>query len=109
MWGVSTREHGIKKSTMLLAIGILYRLGIREVRLIGCDWRATQDAPYGHDHKETDETSVQTSNDHFGYLEEWFTGLLPVMERLGFRIINCTDGGYLEIFERADWMDYLVK
>lgn len=113
LWGAPamTREckATIKKSVMLMALGVLYRMGFSEVRLLGCDWEQTHGNPYGHDHKEIDETVIRKSNEHFGFMEQWYRQLRPMFERRGFYVLNCTDGGYLEAFDRADWRDYASR
>ena len=126
LWGGPVAHHGgvsCKKSIMLAAFGVLYRLGFREVRLIGCDWRTSVESAYGHSHKRdfVDEFSVKESRAHFRFLEQWFAELLPMFRErqidasgdgppvIGpprFNVLNCTDGGELETFERRDWREF---
>lgn len=95
----------LKKSVMLMALGVLWRIGFSQVRLLGCDWTTARDA-YGHDHKEIDETVIRKSEEHFHFMNQWFRQLLPMFERRGFEVLNCTDGGNLEVFERRDWREF---
>ena len=109
VWGAPARHNGgiaVKKSAMLMSFGVLYRLGFREVRLIGCDWASHQAEPYGHDHKQTDENDIRKANQQFRFLEQWFFQLIPLFKHEGLSVLNCTDGGQLDLFERRDWRDF---
>lgn len=111
-WGAPaiTRDNKVtvKKSVMLMALGVLYRMGFAQVRLIGCDWQATEENAYGHSHKEIDAAVVRKGNEQFRFMEQWFRQLRPMFEARHFEVLNCTDGGCLEVFERGDWRDYVT-
>ncbi|HSG72628.1 MAG TPA: hypothetical protein VLA12_19605 [Planctomycetaceae bacterium] len=112
VWSAPARWHGgvtVKKSVMLAAIGALYRLGFREIVLIGCDWSQSLENPYGHDLKQMDEELVRFSNRQFRIMDQWFCQLEPLFRHHCLKIINATDGGGLEIFERADWREISRK
>lgn len=111
-WGAAAYHNGgivHRKSIMLAAFGVLYRLGFREVALLGCDWRQTLDDPYAHNHKNMTENEVRLSNLQFSFMEQWFSQLLPLFRHVGFKVLNCTDGGGLNLFERADWREISRK
>lgn len=111
-WGAAAYHNGgtvHRKSIMLAAFGVLYRLGFREVALLGCDWSQNIGDPYAHNHKNMTENEVRLSNLQFDFMEQWFAQLLPLFRHLEFKILNCTDGGGLNLFERADWREISRK
>lgn len=115
-----------KPSVMLAAMGCLYRLGFREVKLIGCDWKMAATDAYGCSHTmtcedcdddswphcgtcegsrsvEATESHVRLCGERFDILSQWWQRLAQGMLERGFKVWNCTEGGSLEDFERADW------
>lgn len=111
-WGAVGTLDGkriLRNSIMLAAFGVLCRLGFREVRLLGCDWQQSQESLYGHDHRSYEENGIRYSNEQFQIMEQWFSQLRPQFERSGFHVVNCTDGGSLEVFERRDWRNFLLQ
>lgn len=95
-----------RKSIMLAALGILYRLGFREVRLLGCDWRYSSVGQYGHDHRHHGDGGEAECNEQLELLSRWFSQLEPHFRQIGYRVLNCTPGGELNVFERADWREF---
>lgn len=105
LWGAPYKMNDgtttIKKSAMLMAFGVLWRLGFSEVRLLGCDWQTSLANPYGHKHKkEIDETAIRKSTLQFRVLETWFERLLPMFNARGFKVVNCTPGSKLDVFKK---------
>lgn len=103
-----------------VAMQLAFHMGFREVALVGCDH---QFAVSGPANKEV--TSSATDQSHFDprYFAggvKWHLPDLPnselsywlakiTYESFGRRIVNCTEGGALEIYERMHLADFLGK
>ena len=94
-------------------------MGIREIYLVGCDCDyglTTPDAPKSYFYDYSKHTTKTTS--HEGLKRVWadngpiFQTYEIVRNRFlqdGIQIINCTDGGRLEVFPRARFEDIVAQ
>jgi len=94
-------------------------MGIREIYLVGCDCDyglTTPDAPKSYFYDFSKHTTKTTS--HEGLMRVWadngpiFQTYEIVRNRFlqdGIQIINCTDGGRLEVFPRARFEDIVAR
>jgi hypothetical protein len=100
--------HGNKggRSIMLIALKILYYVGIRKVYLLGCDFKMTTRKPYADDIPKAD-AGVRSNNDKFKMLDQRFGDLWRYAYDLGFEIINCTEGSHLTAFPRLSYEEAL--
>ena len=92
---------------------LAHYMGITEIYLVGCDCDyklTTPDAPKAYFYDFSKHTSRTTS--HEGLMRAWaedgpiFQSYEIVRDRFaldGIRIVNCTAGGRLEVFPRADY------
>ena len=92
---------------------LAHYMGITEIYLVGCDCDyqlTTPDAPKAYFYDYSKHTSRTTS--HEGLMRAWaeggpiFQSYEIVRDRFaldGIRIVNCTAGGRLEVFPRADY------
>ncbi len=102
-WGCAGDEadgqgiHGAR-SVMLVALKVLFVLGIRKVFLLGCDFRMT----YGKKNYAFEETrsrsAVRGNNRTYRVLNERFEALVPHFEHAGLEVVNCTPGSGLTAF-----------
>lgn len=110
-WGTQQHtdpmRHGVR-SIMLVAIWILYHMGVREINLVGCDFQMSRNREYA--------TPVQFAAQHvqnntvFGRLNEtWFPRLLPHFAQHGLSVYNCTEDGYLNAFQRRHLSEMLAQ
>ena len=108
-WGndpKSTDSLGIKgkRSVMLVALRLLHHLGFRTVYLLGCDFRMAADHKYAFD--ETREAAaIKHNNVLYDSLIRRFEALLPHFEKHRFRVVNCSPGSGLGVFERMTYED----
>ena len=111
-WGndpKSTDSLGIKgkRSVMLVALRLLHHLGFRTVYLIGCDFRMAADHKYAFD--ETREAAaIRHNNVLYDSLSRRFEALLPHFEKHRFRVVNCSPGSGLGVFERMSYEDAIA-
>lgn len=100
----STDSLGIKgkRSVMLVALRLLHHLGFRTVYLLGCDFRMAADHKYAFD--ETREAAaIRHNNVLYDSLSRRFEALLPHFEKHRFRVVNCSPGSGLGVFERMTY------
>lgn len=95
-WGNSPK-HGGKRSVMLIAMRLLYYLGIRNVYLLGCDFYMSSDYTYHFD-QERHKSSVRGNNATYKALSERFTKLLPIFKKLNYNVFNCNPKSELKVF-----------
>ncbi|MEL6739795.1 MAG: hypothetical protein AAFP26_03980 [Planctomycetota bacterium] len=111
-WGndpKSTDSLGIKgkRSVMLVALRLLHHLGFRTVYLLGCDFRMAADHKYAFD--ETREAAaIKHNNVLYDSLSRRFEALLPHFEKHRFRVVNCSPGSGLGVFERMSYEDAIA-
>ena len=95
-WG-SHKDYGGKRSVMLIAIRMLYYLGIRKVFLLGCDFKMNKDYTY-HFEQARHDSSIRSNNSTYEALMERFGQLMPHFESLGFEVYNCNPESALSVF-----------
>jgi len=111
-WGndpKSTDSLGIKgkRSVMLVALRLLHHLGFRTVYLLGCDFRMAANHKYAFD--ETREAAaIKHNNVLYDSLSRRFEALLPHFEKHRFRVVNCSPGSGLGVFERMTYEDAIA-
>jgi len=111
-WGndpKSTDSLGIKgkRSVMLVALRLLHHLGFRTVYLLGCDFRMAADHKYAFD--ETREAAaIKHNNVLYDSLSRRFAALLPHFEKHRFRVVNCSPGSGLGVFERMPYEEAIA-
>lgn len=98
-WSTTAEFKSAKKSVMLIALRLLYWLGVRSVYLLGCDF--SMGNPESYAFEESKGPSGQRSNNKtYTALNRSFEQLRTLFERHGYRVYNCTDGGGLHAFPR---------
>lgn len=102
-WG-NTKKYGGSRSTMLVAIKILYYLGCRKVYLLGADFYMDKDKPYGFDEYKSGG-GVNGNNKKFGLMDQWFSQLKPQFEENDFYIYNCNPNSKLYTFDFKSFDD----
>lgn len=103
--GQRTDAYGIRgsRSVMLVAIRLLFHLGVRTVYLLGCDFKM-QVAKENYAFAQTRSlAAVNGNNKTFHALNVRFKQLLPYFEREGFRVFNCTPDSGLTAFPYLDF------
>lgn len=98
-WGNAARFGG-GRSVMLVALKLLYYLGVRTVYLLGVDFRMTDQYTY-HFKQKRKPGSIRGNNATYQKLQEWFGELAPRFARAGFRVYNCNPDSGLTAFEHV--------
>lgn len=97
-WG-NDEKNGGGRSVMLVAIRLLYYLGIRRIFLLGCDFKMEGGYTYHFDQARA-PGSVNGNNGTYRLLNERFRQLRPVFEAAGLRVFNCNPDSGLDAFEK---------
>lgn len=100
-WG-NHKDFGGGRSVMLVAIRILYYLGVRTIYLLGCDFKMDTNKGYHFDQDRT-VSSQNNNNSTYIKMQERFTQLRPIFEKEGFNIFNCNPNSYLTVFPYIDF------
>ena len=91
------------RSVMLVAIKLLYYLGVRRVFLLGCDFRMKYgDQNYAFEQHRT-RRSVRGNNRTYRALNARLQELKPYFDDVGFHVFNCTPNSGLAVFEYVDF------
>jgi glycosyltransferase involved in cell wall biosynthesis len=96
-WG-NSKDRDSGRSVMLAAIRILYELGIRNIYLVGADFRMSADYAYAFDQARA-QGAVNNNNNLYRTLNMRFTLLRPIFEKAGLHVINCTPESGLTAFD----------
>lgn len=106
-WGTSNHNDPQGKgqrSVMLIALRMLYWLGVRTVYLIGADFHMRTEQPYAFSESKG-EPACHSNNKKFARLNQWFRDLQPHFAAHGFKVLNATNGGNCDAFERIDFAE----
>lgn len=101
-WGEhsdSLDELGNKggRSVMLVAIKLLYYLGIRKIFLLGCDFKMDDNTKYHFD-QDRSPSSQRGNNSTYNILKARFEALVPHFEKVGLKVFNCNPDSGLKVF-----------
>lgn len=86
------------RSVMLVALKILYRLGVRQVYLLGADFKMTAGNSYAFS-QGRDKINVNYNNRSYQVIDERFNQLRRYFELADFKVFNSTDGSMLKAFD----------
>lgn len=109
-WGTDNKTsdaYGIRgfKSTMLLALKMLWYLGAGTVYLLSCDFKMQNGAQnYAFKQHRTPE-EVQLNTEVFNALNKRLKELQPHFARAGFNVVNCTPDSGLKVFPYMDYAE----
>lgn len=98
-------ELGIagSRSVMMVAIKLLYYLGIRRVFLLGCDFRMKYGQQNYSFNQHRTRRSVRGNNRTYRALNARFQELMPHFEMAKFQVFNCTPKSGLSVFPFLDY------
>lgn len=100
-WG-DHKDYGGGRSVMLVAIRLLYHLGIRTVFLLGCDFHMNQNQGYHFDQDRT-QSAQNNNNSTYAKMTFRFKKLRPIFEKEKFYIFNCNPYSNLKVFPYIDF------
>jgi len=99
-WGCH-KDHGGGRSVMHAAIRILFYLGVRDIFLLGVDFKMDDKVKYHFD-QDRSVGSQKGNTKTYGLLNERFTQLKPYFERHNLNIYNCNPDSGLTVFPHID-------
>ena len=97
-WGNDDKSGGAR-SDMLVALRLLYYLGVRRVFLLGADFKMSAQYAYHFDQGRA-PGSVKGNNASYATLRERFKQLRPVFDAAGLRVLNCNPDSAIEAFDK---------
>ena len=95
-WG-NHGDLGGGRSVMLVALRLLYILGVRNVYLLGCDFNMSETQKY-HFEQDRSKGSINGNNETYMKLIERFGRLKPIFDKVGFNVYNCNPDSGLKVF-----------
>ena len=95
--GVDALGNKGGRSVMLVAIKLLYYLGIRKIFLLGCDFKMDDNTKYHFD-QDRSLGSQKGNNATYEILKTRFEALLPHFEKAGLKVFNCNMNSGLKVF-----------
>lgn len=95
-WG-NHSDLGGGRSIMLVAVRLLFYLGIRCLYLLGCDFKMNEQAKYHFDQDRTNG-AIRNNNNTYSMLIERFKQLKPIFDNVGYKIYNCNEESALKVF-----------
>lgn len=101
-------KRGRNQSVMLVALRMLYSLGVRDVFLLGCDFHvesAENAYAFGQGHADGQTGKATANNSLYAWLDKQFALLQPQFLQAGYRVWNCTAGSHLTAFPRMSLDD----
>jgi len=102
-WGNAPKDGGVR-SIMQIALKVMYKLGIRKVFLLGCDFKMNADYTY-HFQQNRHESSVKNNTKTYQVLAERFALLKPIFDIAGFEVYNCNPDSELKVFPYLSYED----
>lgn len=113
-WGTDSKTpdaygiHGYR-STMILAIKMLWYLGAGNVYLLGCDFKMENGAQnYAFEQDRTPQ-AVRENTEVFKALDRRLKELKPYLKHTGLNIFNCTPDSGLKLFPYMDYRQAIKK
>lgn len=108
-WGDHSNLGG-GRTVMLVAIRMLYYLGIRKIYLLGCDFSMSSESKY-HFKQGRSKSSINGNNGTYAKLMKRFSDLKPILKEHNLEIYNCNHESRLRVFPfvnfREAWFDVI--
>ncbi|MFV1967928.1 MAG: hypothetical protein ACC628_21050 [Pirellulaceae bacterium] len=99
-WG-RKRNGKTRRSTLLAAFHILFKLGFRKIYLLGMDFHMSPSNPYFFP-QTYKQKAIDHNNALFVAIREMLQELRPVFEAHAVEVYNCTTESDLEVFPKMD-------
>jgi hypothetical protein len=106
-WG-NHGDLGGGRSVMLVAVRMLYYLGIRTIYLLGCDFHMDENTKYHFDQDRT-KSSQRGNNSTYDKLIERFSLLQPIFLENNLSIYNCNPDSRLKVFPFISFEEAFLK
>jgi hypothetical protein len=102
-WGCHSK-HGGGRSVMLVAVRVMFLLGIRRLYLLGADFNMSKESKYHFD-QDRHKGSIKGNNSTYEKLNRWFAELRPLFEANGYDVFNCNPESKLLAFKSISFDD----
>lgn len=106
-WGNHSKDGG-GRSILLAAIRILFYIGIRNVFLLGVDFKMTHGEKNYHFEQDRAKGSVNGNNKTYKMLSDRFAQLKPIFEENDFHVFNCNPESELKVFPFVELDDAIA-
>jgi len=106
-WGDHSKWGG-GRSVMLVALKLLFVLGVRNVYLLGCDLLMDESHKYHFDENRDNGAQKCNMNTYKKMIEEYFPKLKPYFDNAGFNVFNCNPNSRLKVFPHISY-DEAIK
>jgi len=107
-WGIPDGKGGHRVSTFMCAMCVLYRLGIREIAIIGADFRMTKEQPYFFEENKSD-SGIASNNELYRLMNAFCAQLYPIMLSKGLQVVNCTPNSGLTAFPTMPFEEWVAR
>ncbi len=106
-WG-NHSSNGGGRSVMLVALRLLFFLGVRKVYLLGVDFKMNEESKY-HFEQNRSKGSISGNNSTYEQLIRRFELLKPIFDKHGFQIFNCNFESKLRVFPFIDYEEAIKE
>jgi hypothetical protein len=106
-WG-NHKDFGGGRSVMLVAVRLLFHMGIRNLYLLGADLKMDENTKY-HFEQDRSKGSINGNNSTYRLLNERFTQLKPIFDSYGFNVYNCNLESNLHAFPKIKFEDAIER
>ena len=106
-WG-DHKDYGGGRSVMLICIKLLYYLGVREIYLLGCDFKMDKDNKY-HFSQDRSKQAINNNTKTYQKMIERFDLLKPLLDKAELNIYNCNAESQLTAFPFLSIEQAIVK
>ena len=83
------RDHTWDKNVFTLSVQLAYKLGFRELYLVGCSFKIAKDSQYCYE-RELNKDQIRYNQRTYNMAVNQVKELLPYAEKFGLKIISCT-------------------
>jgi len=96
-WGDHSKWGG-GRSVMLVALKLLFVLGVRNVYLLGCDLLMDESHKYHFDENRDKGAQKGNMSTYQKMIEVYFPKLKPQFDKYNFNVYNCNQNSRLKVF-----------
>ena len=100
-WG-NHKSFGGGRSVMLVAVRLMFYLGIRKLYLLGVDFNMDGKNKY-HFEQDRSKSSQNNNMNTYKLLVQRYTQLKPIFDDHGFEVFNCNPDSALKVFPFKDF------
>lgn len=100
-WG-NCEDVGGGRSVLMVAIRLMFIMGIRHLYLLGVDFHMDENNKY-HFEQDRSKGSINGNNSTYRKMIKWFDELKPTFDEVGFNVYNCNPNSALKVFPFLDF------